>query len=227
MCSVRPMPQSSGCALWRSRMPSSTKTLGPVRQGSGVVIGGDGLVLTIGYLILEAENVELHLAACTHDPGARRRVRRGHGFGLVQALAPLKLPPAQLGSARSASSDEPLMIASGGDNGDVSIARMVSQARVLRLLGIPHRWCAVHVAAAYRSQRRCAVQRPRRVARHRVADRHGRDGRQPPALTGQHVRSGRPAQADPRRAARARHRRARASAHGWASIASNTTARCA
>ena len=42
---------------------TSAKTLGPVRQGSGVVIGADGLVLTIGYLILEAENVELHLTA--------------------------------------------------------------------------------------------------------------------------------------------------------------------
>ena len=31
---------------------SSARTLGKVRQGSGVVIGADGLILTIGYLIL-------------------------------------------------------------------------------------------------------------------------------------------------------------------------------
>src|SRR5689334_21688555 len=38
---------------------TSNVTLGPIRQGSGVVIGADGLVLTIGYLILEADQVLL------------------------------------------------------------------------------------------------------------------------------------------------------------------------
>jgi hypothetical protein len=33
----------------------TTSTLGTRRQGSGAVISDDGLVLTIGYLILEAE----------------------------------------------------------------------------------------------------------------------------------------------------------------------------
>ena len=38
-------------------IPEDARTaehLGTVRSGSGVVIDGDGLVLTIGYLILEA-----------------------------------------------------------------------------------------------------------------------------------------------------------------------------
>ena len=38
---------------------SSAQTLGKVRQGSGVVIGSDGLILTIGYLILETEQIEI------------------------------------------------------------------------------------------------------------------------------------------------------------------------
>jgi hypothetical protein len=37
----------------------SARTLGKVRQGSGVVIGSDGLILTIGYLILETEQIEI------------------------------------------------------------------------------------------------------------------------------------------------------------------------
>jgi len=105
----------------------SAKTLGPVRQGSGVVISADGLVLTIGYLILEAENVELHLAGARVIPARVVAYDVATGFGLVQALAPLKLPPVSLGDAGALSSEEPLMIASGGDNGDVSIARMVSR----------------------------------------------------------------------------------------------------
>jgi len=106
---------------------SSAKTLGPVRQGSGVVIGADGLVLTIGYLIIEAENVELHLAGARVIPARVVAYDVATGFGLVQALAPLKLPPVRLGDAAALSSEEPLMIASGGDDGDVSIARMVSR----------------------------------------------------------------------------------------------------
>lgn len=105
----------------------SAKTLGPVRQGSGVVISGDGLVLTIGYLILEAENVELHLGGARVIPARVVAYDVATGFGLVQALAPLKLPPVRLGNSAALSSEEPLMIASGGDSGDVSIARMVSR----------------------------------------------------------------------------------------------------
>ncbi len=105
----------------------SAKTLGPIRQGSGVVIGADGLVLTIGYLILEAQNVELHLAGSRMIPARVVAYDVATGFGLLQALAPLRLPPAQLGTASTLSSEEPLMIASGGDDGDVSIARMVSR----------------------------------------------------------------------------------------------------
>ena len=68
----------------------SASTLGRRRQGSGVLIG-DGLVLTIGYLVLEAETVEL-----VHDDGRRVPARLlaydlATGFGLVQALAPLNL----------------------------------------------------------------------------------------------------------------------------------------
>jgi S1-C subfamily serine protease len=70
----------------------SAETLGTERAGNGVLID-DGLVLTIGYLITEAESVWLH-----RGDG---RVVEGHalgfdfesGFGLVQALGDLDLAP--------------------------------------------------------------------------------------------------------------------------------------
>src|ERR1700710_1979490 len=73
-------------------------TLGTERAGNGVVIG-DGLVLTIGYLITEAETVWLHLGD--------GRVVEGHAlgfdgesvFGLVQALGRLVLEPLPIGSS--------------------------------------------------------------------------------------------------------------------------------
>ena len=105
----------------------SSATLGRQRQGSGVVIGPDGLVLTIGYLVLEAESIELR-----HDDGRRIPARLvaydlATGFGLVQALAPLNLQAVPLGQTAGLSKDEPLMVASGGEDGSVSVARLVSQ----------------------------------------------------------------------------------------------------
>jgi S1-C subfamily serine protease len=77
-------------------------TLGTERAGNGVVID-DGLVLTIGYLITEAEAVWLHMSD--------GRVVQGHalgfdavtGFGLVQALGHLGLDPLPIGSSAAAS----------------------------------------------------------------------------------------------------------------------------
>jgi len=106
---------------------ASARTLGTEREGSGVVIGADGLVLTIGYLILEAETVELLLDGDRVVPARVVGYDVATGFGLVQALAPLKLPVAAFGDARALSADEPLMIASGGDDGDVSVARLLSR----------------------------------------------------------------------------------------------------
>ena len=80
----------------------TASTLGTIREGSGVVIDDKGLVLTIGYLITEAEEVWL----TTHD----ERVLPAHvvgydqetGFGLVQALGELDLAALTLGKSAGA-----------------------------------------------------------------------------------------------------------------------------
>ena len=105
----------------------SIENLGRERQGSGVVIGSDGLVVTIGYLILEAEHVELVLDSERVVPARVIAYDLASGFGLVQALAPLRLPTARMGNPMTLSGEEPLMIASGGEDGDLSLARMVSR----------------------------------------------------------------------------------------------------
>jgi S1-C subfamily serine protease len=105
----------------------SIETLGRERQGSGVVIGSDGLVLTIGYLILEADRVDLVLAAERVIPARVVAYDQASGFGLLQALAPLRVQAAQMGVSAALSDNEPLLIASGGEDGDLSLARMVSR----------------------------------------------------------------------------------------------------
>jgi S1-C subfamily serine protease len=73
-------------------------TLGTERAGNGVVIG-DGLVLTIGYLITEAETVWLHLGDGRVVPGHALGFDQATGFGLVQALGRLDLDPLPIGSS--------------------------------------------------------------------------------------------------------------------------------
>jgi S1-C subfamily serine protease len=80
----------------------TASSLGTVREGSGAVINENGLIVTIGYLITEAEEVWL----TTHD----ERVFPAHvvgydqvtGFGLVKAMGELKLPALRLGSSDAA-----------------------------------------------------------------------------------------------------------------------------
>jgi S1-C subfamily serine protease len=93
----------------------TAQILGEQRGGSGVVIRESGLVLTIGYLITEAESVWI--------AGADRRVTPGHalaidaetGFGLVQALGQLNCPALELGRSSEASLGDPVVVAAGGD----------------------------------------------------------------------------------------------------------------
>src|SRR5258707_3916761 len=91
----------------------TAETLGIERAGNGVVID-DGLVLTIGYLITEAETVWLHLAD--------GRVMEGHalgfdavtGFGLVQALGRMDINPLPLGSSAKAQIGDRMVVGGAG-----------------------------------------------------------------------------------------------------------------
>jgi S1-C subfamily serine protease len=105
----------------------SNKTLGREREGSGVVIDGDGLVLTIGYLILEAEQVQLVTDDNREIPGRVVAYDMATGFGLVKPLSPLRIEAAPLGQSGGVAQDEPLMVVSGGNAGAVSAVRMVSR----------------------------------------------------------------------------------------------------
>jgi serine protease Do len=105
----------------------SIESLGRVREGSGVVIGEDGLVLTIGYLILEADHIDLVLDKGRRVPARIVAQDIASGFGLLQALAPLALAPAPLGVSSAINRNEPLIVASGGGDAGVSLARLVSR----------------------------------------------------------------------------------------------------
>jgi len=91
----------------------TAETLGTERAGNGVVID-DGLVLTIGYLITEAETVWLHLGD--------GRVMEGHalgfdsvtGFGLVQALGRMNIDPLPIGSSAATRIGDRVVVGGAG-----------------------------------------------------------------------------------------------------------------
>jgi S1-C subfamily serine protease len=88
----------------------TSRNLGPSREGTGVVIDSEGLVLTIGYLILEAESVELSTADGRKFPARVIGYDNTTGFGLLRALRPLPIKPVQLGSSDKIAERELVLI---------------------------------------------------------------------------------------------------------------------
>ena len=106
----------------------SNETLGQERAGSGVLIA-DNLVLTIGYLILEADTVEVTNADGNKVPAAIVAYDHATGFGLVRPMAPLGEKPIALGSAGPVAQMDRMMIVNGGEEQTVSVATVVSKRK--------------------------------------------------------------------------------------------------
>lgn len=85
-----------------TRIPGNARTasfLGTTRQGSGVVISDDGLILTIGYLILEALEIDIVLSNGRKIPASFVAYDHESGFGLIRAASEIGVTPAELGSS--------------------------------------------------------------------------------------------------------------------------------
>src|SRR5215218_3546078 len=91
----------------------TANTLGTRREGSGVVIRENGLVLTIGYLITEADEVWLTSSDGRAVPAHVLAYDQESGFGLVQALGQLGLPALTFGDSAGARIGDPVVLADG------------------------------------------------------------------------------------------------------------------
>ncbi len=110
----------------------SAETLGKQRIGSGVVIGPDGLILTIGYLMLEAQSIQITTQDNKTLPAKAVAYDLATGFGLIQPLLPLgNVQPIPLGSLGDLQTGDALMTATGaqpdGEDGDVNMIQLVSK----------------------------------------------------------------------------------------------------
>jgi serine protease Do len=104
----------------------SNDTLGAERSGSGVIID-NGLVLTIAYLVMEADIVEVTDSTGATVPATVVACDHATGFGLLRPIRKLTPKPIPLGSSEPVSQLDRLMIVTGGDEQTVSIASVVSR----------------------------------------------------------------------------------------------------
>jgi S1-C subfamily serine protease len=114
----------------QSRAPDdafSSSYLGTEREGNGILISDDGLVVTIGYLIAEAETIILtanngvtaHAHAIAYDYET--------GFGLLRAAGDLGVKPIELGNSADVIEQETLIIGARGGRGQAINAIVVSK----------------------------------------------------------------------------------------------------
>ncbi len=101
--------------------------LGREREGSGIVIDADGLIVTIGYLMVEA-----HAAQVTTNDGRTVPANvvgydQTSGFGLLQAISPLKVRPMALGKSADLRKGDPVMVASSGGAASAQPVRVIAR----------------------------------------------------------------------------------------------------
>lgn len=88
----------------------SGRTLGRNREGTGVVIDSGGLVLTIGYLITEAEKVEISTADGKVYPATVVGFDNATGLGLLKSLVPVPVKPIDMGLSSDAKERDMVLI---------------------------------------------------------------------------------------------------------------------
>jgi serine protease Do len=101
--------------------------LGRDREGTGIVIDADGLVLTIGYLMVEAYAAEVITNDGHTVPASVVGYDHETGFGLLRAIEPLKLRPMALGRSADVKEKDVAVIASGGGANMVGAVKIVSK----------------------------------------------------------------------------------------------------
>jgi len=92
-----------------------------------VVIDSEGYILTIGYLIVEAEAIEV----VGQEDKAINATFVGYdhntGFGLLRTDKPINVVPIKLGQSSKVKEGEPILVAGYGGTDSVQGARVISR----------------------------------------------------------------------------------------------------
>ena len=99
----------------------SAQTLGKEREGNAVLISEDGLLLTIGYLVVDAHSIIIR--AHGEKPIAAELIGYNHetGMAIIHALEKLSIKPIELGSSEDLEEDMSVIIAPyGGEHHSIN-----------------------------------------------------------------------------------------------------------
>jgi S1-C subfamily serine protease len=116
----------------RSIVPEDARTarsLGTEREGSGVVIDSEGHILTIGYLILEAETIEVVGPEGKAISATFVGYDHATGFGLLRTDKPFGVTPMKLGHSSEVKEGDPILVASHGGSDSVQPAQVVTRRK--------------------------------------------------------------------------------------------------
>jgi len=108
----------AGMVSLRSQIPAdalSAQSLGTDRSGNGVLIENSGLILTIGYLITEAETIWITDYQGRVSQGMLTAYDQRTGFGLAQSLTTTDLPAVPLGDSGAIQPGEQVIVCGSGD----------------------------------------------------------------------------------------------------------------
>lgn len=105
----------------------TASALGTEREGNGVLIREDGVILTIGYLVTEASKVVLRTNKGQVFDGHVLGYDQATGFGLLQALDPVDAPALRLGNASDLDVGEGVVMASAGGRGRALQSRLLAR----------------------------------------------------------------------------------------------------
>jgi S1-C subfamily serine protease len=105
----------------------TVQSLGREREGSGIVIDEDGLILTIGYLMVEAHTAEVTINGGRTVTATIVGYDHETGFGILRTLQPLKIKPLAFGRSGDVSVNDPVLIASGGGRDMIGPARVAAK----------------------------------------------------------------------------------------------------
>ena len=114
-----------------SKVPAdafSARALGVEREGNAVLLGNDGILVTIGYLVVDAHAISLQVKGGGKVQAEIVGYNHESGLALIHALSPLGIPAMKQGTADNLEEEEPVIIAPYGGV-DHSISALVVSRR--------------------------------------------------------------------------------------------------
>src|SRR5258706_590744 len=108
----------------------SNTTLGASREGTGVIIDERGHIVTIGYIVIEADSIEITTRDERTVPATLIGYDHASGVGLLRSGAPLGVKPMPMGQAADLAMREPVMVLPAGGRDAGRVPYLASRGKV-------------------------------------------------------------------------------------------------